>query len=291
MKDISPEMLAHLAEDTTTLAYLWKVVREDGQVFGFTSHDEQIVYDGVTYEASSGFMPTSIATNNGLAVDDVELEGILDSEAITQEDIMRGLWDRAEVFLYQVNYKDLTMGAIILRRGWLGEITAGTNRFNVELRGLNQRLQQQIGQNYSPICRASLGDTKCKFDLDTVIDSDIGVAEVTADNKFVDLEFTQFYEIEQINTAKIRFTSGANQGVVREVKRYLGAVDGQTNYGEWLELFIAPPYPIEVGDTVDFIPGCNKTLQMCRDIYDNVINFRGEPHVPVADTLIKGPKR
>ena len=39
----------------TTLATLWKVTRLDAEVFGFTDHDKNIVFGGVTYEARSGF--------------------------------------------------------------------------------------------------------------------------------------------------------------------------------------------------------------------------------------------
>ena len=44
MKSCSPELAEHLAQDSTTLAYLWKLKRQDGTVLTFTTHDEDILY-------------------------------------------------------------------------------------------------------------------------------------------------------------------------------------------------------------------------------------------------------
>src|SRR5207249_2108404 len=44
VKTASAAMQAHLAQDSTTLAYLWKLTRVDGTVLTFTTHDETIIY-------------------------------------------------------------------------------------------------------------------------------------------------------------------------------------------------------------------------------------------------------
>lgn len=57
----------------------------------------------------------------------------------------------------QVNYADLSMGARVLRKGTLGEISIGNLSFNTGLRGLTQALQQTVGELTSIRCRADLG--------------------------------------------------------------------------------------------------------------------------------------
>ena len=39
------------------------------------------------------------------------------------------------------------------------------------------------------------------------------------------------------------------------------------------------------GNTVRVTAGCDKSLATCRDVFANVINFQGEPHVPGIDAL------
>jgi hypothetical protein len=58
MKSISPALAARLASGTTTLALCWKLTRRDGVVLGFTDHDRDIAFDGVVYEATTGFTAT-----------------------------------------------------------------------------------------------------------------------------------------------------------------------------------------------------------------------------------------
>lgn len=54
-------------------------------------------------------------------------------------------------------------------------------------------------------------------------------------------------------------------------------------------LYLALPNDIQVGDELRLYPGCDKTLATCRDKFDNVINFRGEPFVPGSDFLARYP--
>ena len=60
MKTISSGLATHLANETTTLCTCWLVTRRDSTVFGFTDAAADIVYNSVTYKASTGLTPSSI---------------------------------------------------------------------------------------------------------------------------------------------------------------------------------------------------------------------------------------
>jgi hypothetical protein len=48
-----------------------------------------------------------------------------------------------------------------------------------------------------------------------------------------------------------------------------------------IELFQNMPKDIQVGDKGYAYRGCHKrSLEDCRDIFDNIVNFRGEPYLP-----------
>ena len=40
----------------------------------------------------------------------------------------------------------------------------------------------------------------------------------------------------------------------------------------------------------DFALGCDRQLSTCRDRFDNVANFRGFPHIPGNDFVLKSPR-
>lgn len=165
MKSVSAALKAHLAQETTTLCTLWKITRTDGAVYGFTDADHDIVYGGVTYHAATGHTPSTIQTTAALNVDNLEVISILDAASITEADMMRGLWDNAAVEIVMVNYADLTMGALNLRKGCIGQIKTGRTQFTAELRGMTQGLQQAIGRAAFPTCDADLGDARCTMAL------------------------------------------------------------------------------------------------------------------------------
>ena len=68
MKSLPPGLQAHLSCGTTTLCWCWKTVRGDALVQGFTDHDEALAFDGVTYQAASGFTASEVQSTLGLAV-------------------------------------------------------------------------------------------------------------------------------------------------------------------------------------------------------------------------------
>jgi hypothetical protein len=166
VKSVSSALATHLGAGLTTLATCWRVERRDGALFGFTDHDADLVFEGVTYRARTGYQRSAIASRADLSVDDTELLGILDAAEIDAASLRAGIWDGAEVRIFLVNWTDLAQGALRLRRGRLGEVLARDDgTFRAELRGLAQALNVTVGELYTPECRADLGDARCRVPL------------------------------------------------------------------------------------------------------------------------------
>ncbi len=276
MKNISTGLAAHIAGEVTTLATCWKLTRRDSTLFGFTDHDTDITVDSVTYKAASGFTPSAIQNTASLSVDNLDVEGMLSSGNITEADIMAGLYDFAEIEIFMVNYNDITQGKLKLRRGWLGEVSLVKQQFIAEVRGLTQRLSQTIGELYSPSCRATFGDARCKINIATYTVSGT-ITSVVSNQEFSDSGRSEVSGL--YNFGKITFTSGANIGLSLEVKEFLG--------GGKIILVLPMSYNVTVGDGYSMTQGCDKTLATCSGQYNNVINFRGEPHVPGLDRMLE----
>jgi uncharacterized phage protein (TIGR02218 family) len=77
MKSASTALAAHLVQGQTTLATCWKVTRTDGVVQGFTDHDQDLVIDGVTYLASSGFSRLNLSEKNSLEAANLQADGMI----------------------------------------------------------------------------------------------------------------------------------------------------------------------------------------------------------------------
>lgn len=190
MRNISPQLLAHLQGEVLTVCTLWKVTRKDGQVFGFTDLDRDMTYGGLTYLSAGGYTHSQIDSKGDLSTGNMEVNALFDSEVITQPDIEAGLWDFATVVIYLVNYADLTMGAATLTSGVLGQVTIKNGQFSVELRGIEQMMQQTSGEMFQPTCRATLGDARCKVNLGPMTAS--GTVDAVTDSfTWTDASLTQ----------------------------------------------------------------------------------------------------
>ena len=114
MKALSAALQAHLDGGTTTLAWCWRIERGDGVVFGFTDHDRELSFGGVTYEPDSGFAASEIRSGTDLAVDAQDAEGVLTSDTITETDILDGRWDNAAVEVWRVNWDAVGQRVLML---------------------------------------------------------------------------------------------------------------------------------------------------------------------------------
>lgn len=275
MKPISLSMKTHLSQEVTTLATCWKLTRRDGTVMGFTDHDRDITVGVVTYLAASGFTPTAVASASVLGVDNLDVEGMLSSGAIEDADLMAGLYDHAEISVFQVNYMDVSMGTLPLRTGWLGEVQMHGGRFVAEVRGLTQRLSQRIGIFYSPSCRAEFGDARCGVNLAGLTETGT-ITGVTS--RAILQDSARAEQAGTFSFGTLTFTSGANAGLSMEVKIF--------EPGEFT-LFLPFPYDVEAGDAYSVTQGCDKTFETCSQRFSNAVNFRGEPHVPGTDRILE----
>lgn len=288
MKSITIALRSHLALDATSWTFLMKVVCKDGTVLGFTVLDESLTYnDGggdLVYSADQGFTPERLQATADLGVDNTDLQGWYSDTGISEARIRAGLFDFARVWIYRVNFMDLSQGHEIVAAGTLGESKYSDIGWVTEFRSLSQQLKQPLAQLYSLTCRARFGSkpigtpgasiTERKPCSKDIVWSPGTVTAVGAepDRLFSDsgrAEADGFYK-----PGVVEWLTGQNAGAQVEVIAFTA---------DQFELLLPTPYPIEAGDTYRVRQDCDKTFAMCKARFANVLNFRGEHLTPVAD--------
>ncbi|HJW39749.1 MAG TPA: DUF2163 domain-containing protein [Rhizomicrobium sp.] len=279
MKTLSPALAAHLASGATTLSWCWKIVRRDAVVQGFTDHDLPLAFDGVTYEAVSGFTASEVQSTLGLAVDNLTVTGALSSATLNETDLAAGLYDGATIEIWRVNWAD-TGQRVLMRKGSLGEVKRGKTAFSAELRGLAHRLNQPVGRVYGYSCDADLGDARCTKDISGA-DFTASATVVTAiDNRRFAVTGLDAYASGWFSGGKLVFTSGVNEGRAMEVKRHgTGSI----------ELWQAMSEAVAPGDAFTVSAGCDKQFATCKTKFANGINFRGFNYMPGNDVALSAP--
>lgn len=281
MKRIDSGLADHLASGATTLAWCWRITRIDGSVFGFTDHDRPLAFDGTEFEPESGLIASEARAGSDLAVDAQDAEGVLSSDRITETDILDGRWDNAEVEVWRVNWQD-TSQRVLLRRGAVGQVRRGRMIFVAEVRSMAHVLQQTVGRVYQAACDAELGDGRCKVNLDSSAYRGTGaVLSLERSRAFVASGLDAFDD-GWFALGTVEWTSGANSGRRAEVLLH-SKIGGVVT----IILLEEPVRPIAEGDAFVIRAGCDKQVSTCRAKFDNVSNFRGFPHIPGQDAVIR----
>lgn len=336
-----------------TTATLWKLTRRDGQVFGFTDHNEDVAFGGLTYDANTSYNRTATADNAGLAVSNMVIDSILDSNLITEEDIIAGLWDYAQVEMRYVNWHDrrvlhisnitkalvgvvttrepheLTTGDTVsisgvggmaevngvtftatvidstsfsigvntaaystylnqgevripesswgYRKGRIGQVNTSGQSFSAELMGIAKKLEKPLARPYLPGCPAALGDSECTVNL--AAHTVTGTLTAVDISGIVLSDPTRTESDNAFAYGLITMTSGDSNGYSMEVK--------SSDNGGTITLQQPLPFGVGAGDTYSLVKGCDKTLSTCKNTFNNVVNFRGFPHLPGMDKLVQ----
>jgi uncharacterized phage protein (TIGR02218 family) len=241
------------------------------------------VVDGVTCRAGTGLSGSEATEQLGLAVQGSDISGALADQSLTEADLAAGRYDAAAIEMFLVDWSEPAL-KVLLAKGVLGEVRRQGAAFTAELRSLTHRLAEAFGRLYTATCNADLGDARCTVDLTdpafrgsgTVAALDgPAMLRVTGLGAFADGWFT---------AGRISFTSGANDALAVEVKTHRVEAGAVT-----IELWQQMPEPIAVGDTFVVTAGCDKRFATCRDRFNNAANFRGFPHIPGNDFIIRIP--
>ena len=272
-------MQAHLDSGATTLCWCWRLTRRDGIVLGFTDHDRDLVFDGTTFEAAAGFSASEIKEAVGLGVDNLDVEGALQSGRLDEAQLASGLFDDARIEIFRVNWNATEPARADAHRHRSARSSAAASASPPRCGGLHtisaSRTAGSISSRATPISAtraaasrlaspAYRGHRHGRNRASARASSWQPVSTPTSSGWFT--------------RGLLTFTGGANTGQSIEVKQHVASTAAVT-----IELWQAPAEPIAVGDTFAVTAGCDKHLATCRDRFGNVVNFRGFPHMPGND--------
>lgn len=283
MRTLDLGFKAHIESGATRLATCWRIVRTDGVMLGFTDHDEPLVVDGATFEPM--LEGGEASSKLGPQTDTSEVVGVLTADAIAEEDILLGRFDGASVETWRVNWRD-TSQRVLLRRASIGEITREDGVFRAELRSGQQALNQVRGRLYQALCDAELGDGRCGVDIeDSEFRAEAVVAEMR-DRFRIAVIGVEAYAEGWFGFGTATWGSGKRVGLRDRVVSHqrLGGVDVLgfgVAVGDW----------VVEGDAMVVTAGCDRRLATCRDTFSNVPNFRGFPHIPGSDFVLRYPRQ
>lgn len=263
------------SQELETTATFWRVLRRDGVALGFTTHDEDLWFDGIDHRAAPGMLPSAIRRSTGFEADSAEVQGALSHDSIDAFDLASGRFDGARVLIGVVDWVSLERHVIY--RGSIGNVSEEAGTFSADLVSRKAELARDPVPRTSPSCRAAFCGPGCTLSAarfthgGTTEDFDTGANAVSVSN---------VVSGALLEGGSLRWLGGPYAGQTTDIV----AIDG----GRLVlstPLDRAPP----AGTRVELREGCDRTLETCATRFANAVNFQGEPFLPGNDLITRYP--
>lgn len=249
---------------------------------GFTNHDRRISFDGYDFLPNFGGNAQAKEYPEEMEVSsDTEITFMLSSSAISQADLLEGVYSQARITEWLVDWNNPGY-RLKLATGYFGRTTTYSNQnggldFKVKMRSLVSRLQQKSYFITVKLCPKTVGDQSpggCRLNLFGYIDTLTVTTVIDSTTFTVDSLRTidNFY-------GEITFLTGARANVAKLVDSYSAAT-------KTIKLRSSEP-GIVPGDTLSALVRCDKSYQACLE-FDNVHNHGGYRHVAGTDKAKQG---
>lgn len=245
----------------------------NAETINFTSCDKNVVFNDKIYK-SCQFI-NNISFNDLDKIDNIKIQ-FINNDNIELERLLNA---KIIVYLAAIDTRNHVMDAdniicqntVAIFSGFVNNITANGVLLEIAVGSNVAKLNYSNSSLFSPICRECLGSVKCGVNLNEYKASGTVLEVISSDCIVGNHRENRNVAVGYYKYGTIKFLSGKLRGFTMQIK---DEVDGKIYLLKNTKL-------VEVGDSYEIYAGCNKTLSVCKNKFNNVVNFRGEPYINV----------
>lgn len=282
MKNMSSALLNFLNSAARfVMVDLFTFSLKNGVTLRFCTASVPVTFNGQTWlPAPAGLTRSKIRWVTGIEVDTLDIAFPADSSVMINtvsmlQAAVLGLYDDAKVSLHRLYLRDWgdPVDAVLMFVGHVSTTQVQRTVVHFTVKSDLDRLNVQMPRNlYQSSCSNTLYDAGCTVNVNAYAVP----GSVTAVESGAIFSCSTAFDDGYFQMGAIKFTSGANTGLTRTIKSYLGNRVYLTN---------PLPFDVGVGDAFMLTPGCDKLRNGdCTNKYNNAKNFRGFPYIPVPET-------
>lgn len=170
----------------------------------------------------------------------------------------------------------IPVGLVSVFSGRVAEIDFGRSVIQINMNDPRELLDTSIPRNlFTAACRYALFSpaplcslNKASFAVSGAVTGGVSLSGFATNLTQPDGWFS---------LGNIVFTSGQNNGLRMMPRSYASKA---------ISLIAPMPFAVTVGDTFTAYPGCDKTTTTCANKFNNLVNFGGQPLIPVPETSL-----
>lgn len=284
MKAASPMLIALLkGSDQFIMADLYTVTLVGGLVLRYSAAPTALSVNGYNFALGPRFERSKTRIIIGTQVDELEVRLYpeptdLVGAATFLEAAWQGQLDGALLQLeraFMPTYGDTSAGTVVLFAGRVSDIDCTRTSIDIKCRSHLELLNVQMPRRlWQSSCTHLFGDAMCQFDRSTL------QRTFAAGSGSTQAQIATVVSPAPANLfvqGTIVAMSGANAGSSRTVANMSDGL---------VYVKLAFLSPVLVGDLFRLLPGCDRTLATCNNLFNNATHFGGFPYIPTPETAV-----
>lgn len=284
MKSASPALVALLSSsDQFVMADLYTITLVGGSVLRYSAAPTALSVNGNVFALGPKFERSKTRVVIGTQVDELEvlaypeptdlIGGVPFLQAAWQGQLDGALLQLERAFM--PTYGDTSPGTVVLFAGRISDIDCSRTSIELKCRSHLELLNIQMPRRlWQASCTHTLGDAMCQFDrsaLQTTFSAGPGSGQAQVASSISPTPTNLYVQ------GTIIGLTGGNAGSSRTIANMASG---------WIYVKLAFLSPILAGDEFQLLPGCDRTLATCTNLFNNASHFGGFPYVPTPETAI-----
>jgi uncharacterized phage protein (TIGR02218 family) len=284
MKAASPALIALLSSsDRFIMADLYTITLVGGSVLRYSAAPTALSANGYGFAFGPKFERSKTKIVIGTEVDELEVRiypaptdlvgGVPLLQAAWQGQLDGALLQLERAFM--PTYGDTSRGTVVLFAGRISDIDCSRTGIDLRCRSHLELLNIQMPRRlWQSSCTHAFGDAMCQFDrssLQSTFSAGPGSTQAQIATAVSPVPANLYIQ------GTIIGLTGRNTGASRTVSNMS---DG------WVFLKLAFLSPVVADDQFQLLPGCDRTLAACTNIFNNANHFGGFPYVPTPETAV-----
>jgi uncharacterized phage protein (TIGR02218 family) len=284
MKAASPALIALLSSaNQFIMADLYTITLVGGSVLRYSAASTTILANGYSFALGPKFERSKTKIVIGTQVDELDVRIYTDPiDLIGGVPFLQAAWQgQLDAALLQLErafmptYGDTSPGTVLLFAGRISDIDCTRTGIDLKCRSHLELLNIQMPRRlWQSSCTHTFGDAMCQFDrssMQLTFAAEPGSTQAQVASS-VDPTPANLYV-----QGTIISVTGANAGSSRTI----------ADMGSgWISVKLPFLSPVVTGDQFQLLPGCDRTLATCTNVFNNATHFGGFPFIPTPETAV-----